>query len=155
VRSAIVSRPLDPAALLAEASGAVHGASIVFVGTVRDINDGRAVSGIDYAAYGPMAERELAAIVSEAAERFGTPDIVVEHRLGHLALTEASVVIAVSHPHRAAAFDASRSVIEEIKRRVPIWKREEYVDGTREWVGAGGEKREQETQSRKEGSASG
>ena len=134
MRSAIVSRPLDPAALLAEASGTANGASIVFVGTVRNINDGRAVSGIDYAAYGPMAERELAAIVAEAAERFATPDIVVEHRLGRLALTEASVVIAVAHPHRAAAYDASRYIIEELKHRVPIWKREEYVDGTREWV---------------------
>ena len=138
MRSAIVSRPLDPAALLSEVSGAANGAAIVFVGTVRDINDGRDVSGIDYAAYLPMAERELAAIVAEAAERFGTTDIVVEHRLGHLDLTEASVVIAVSHAHRAAAYDASRYMIEELKRRVPIWKREEYVDGTREWVGTAG-----------------
>ena len=144
MRSAIVSRPLDPGALLAEVSGAANGAAIVFVGTVRNINDGRDVSGIDYAAYLPMAERELAAIVAEAAERFGTTDIVVEHRLGHLALTEASVVIAVSHAHRGAAYDASRYMIEELKHRVPIWKREEYVDGTREWVGAGESKQKAE-----------
>ncbi|HET7552967.1 MAG TPA: molybdenum cofactor biosynthesis protein MoaE [Gemmatimonadaceae bacterium] len=138
MRSAIVSRPLDPAALLDEVSGISNGASILFVGTVRNINDGRDVTGIDYAAYLPMAERELAAIVAEATERFRTPDIVVEHRLGHLALLDASVVIAVAHPHRAAAYDASRYIIEELKRRVPIWKREEYVDGTREWVGTAG-----------------
>ena len=145
MRSAIVSRPLDPAALLAEVSGAANGAAIVFVGTVRNVNDGRDVSGIDYAAYLPMAERELAAIVAEAAERFSTSNIVVEHRLGHLALTEASVVIAVSHAHRGAAYDASRYMIEELKHRVPIWKREEYVDGTREWVGAGESKQKAES----------
>ena len=141
MRSAIVSRPLDPAALLAEVSGSSNGASILFVGTVRNVNDGRAVTGIDYAAYLPMAERELAAIVAEAAERVDTTHIAVEHRLGRLALMEASVVIAVAHPHRAAAFDASRYIIEELKRRVPIWKREEYVDGTREWVGTAGKQR--------------
>lgn len=135
MRSAIVSRPLDPAALLAEVSGPSNGASILFVGTVRNVNDGREVTGIDYSAYLPMAERELAAIVAEAAARFATTHIAVEHRLGHLALLDASVVIAVAHPRRAAAYDASRYIIEELKRRVPIWKREEYVDGTREWVG--------------------
>lgn len=116
-------------------SGAANGASIVFVGTVRNVNEGRAVAGIEYAAYVPMAEREMAAIVAEAAARFDTTDIAVEHRLGHLHLTDASVAIAVSHPRRASAFDASRYIIEELKHRVPIWKREEYVDGTREWVG--------------------
>ena len=147
MRSAIVSRPLDPAALLAEVSGISNGASILFVGTVRNINDGRDVTGIDYAAYLPMAERELAAIVAEAAERFHTTHIAVEHRLGHLTLLDASVVIAVAHPHRAAAYDASRYIIEELKRRVPIWKREEYVDGTREWVGV---ERKQKAESRKQ-----
>ena len=147
MRSAIVSRPLDPAALLAEVGGTSNGASILFVGTVRNINDGRDVTGIDYAAYLPMAERELAAIIAEAAERFHTTHIAVEHRLGHLALLDASVAIAVAHPHRAAAYDASRFIIEELKRRVPIWKREEYVDGTREWVGV---EREQKAESRKQ-----
>lgn len=134
MRAAIVRVPLDPAALLAEVSSVSNGASILFVGTVRDVNEGRSVSGIEYAAYESMAMRELEAIAAEAASRFGTEDVVVEHRIGQLALGEASVVIAVAHPHRAAAYDASRYVIEEIKRRVPIWKREEYVDGTREWV---------------------
>jgi molybdopterin synthase catalytic subunit len=110
---------------------------VLFLGTVRDMNDGRAVSGIEYRAYREMAERELEAIAREASERFATRDIVVEHRIGRLALGEISVGIAAAHPHRAAAYDASRYVIEEIKQRVPIWKREEYVDGTREWVGAG------------------
>jgi molybdopterin synthase catalytic subunit len=134
VRTAIVMRPLDPAALLAEVSHERNGAALVFVGTVREVNDGRPVTGIEYSAFVPMAERELGAIASEAAERFGTDDIVIEHRLGRLALREASVVIAVAHPHRGEAYEASRYIIEQLKRRVPIWKREEYVDGTREWV---------------------
>jgi molybdopterin synthase catalytic subunit len=134
MRAAIVSRPLDPSTLLAEVAAHANGAAVLFVGTVRDVNEGRAVTGIEYAAYGPMAERELGAIVAEAAERFDTPAVVVEHRLGALALGEASVAIAVAHPHRGRAYEASRFVIEELKRRVPIWKREAYADGTREWV---------------------
>jgi molybdopterin synthase catalytic subunit len=134
MRSALTDRVLDPAALLAEVSASRNGAAIVFVGAVREVNDGRDVTGIDYKAYSAMAERELAAITAEAVERFGTSDIVVEHRLGTLAVGEASVVIAVAHPHRAQAFDAARYVIEELKRRVPVWKREHYADGTREWV---------------------
>lgn len=134
MRSAIVTHPLDAAALLAEVAAPRNGATIAFVGTVREVNEGRAVTGIDYRAYEAMAERELAAIVAEAAARFGTEDIVVEHRLGTLGLGEASVVIAVAHPRRAGAFDAARHVLEELKRRLPIWKREHYADGTREWV---------------------
>ena len=136
MRTAIVTHPLDPAALLAEVSQERNGAALLFVGTVREVNDGRPVMGIEYSAYAPMAERELQAIVHEAAERFGTEDIVVEHRLGRLGLKDASVVIAVAHPHRGEAYEASRYIIEQLKRRVPIWKREEYVDGTREWVAA-------------------
>lgn len=134
MRTAIVERPLDPSALLGEVASAASGASTLFVGTVREVNEGRSVTGIDYTAYGPMAERELAAVVAEAAARFGTERIVVEHRIGTLVLGEASIVIAVSHARRAPAMDAQRFLIEEIKKRVPIWKREHYADGTREWV---------------------
>jgi molybdopterin synthase catalytic subunit len=81
-----------------------------------------------------MAVSELQAIADEAATKFGSSDVVIEHRLGELPLEEASVGIAVSHGHRAEAYALSRWVIEELKRRVPIWKREHYVDGTREWV---------------------
>lgn len=134
MRSDIVSRALSPAALLAEVARAANGASVLFVGTVRDVNDGRAVIGIEYSAYEAMARRELAAIVREAADRFGTTDLVVEHRLGELTLGDASVAIAAAHPRRTPAFDAARFIIEQLKRRVPIWKREHYADGTRDWV---------------------
>ena len=134
MRSAVVSTPLDPARLLAEVAHPANGAAILFVGTVRDVNDGRAVTGIDYSAYASMAERELAAILVEAAERFETDHVVVEHRIGTLTVGDASVAIAVAHPRRGAAYEASRFVIEELKRRLPVWKREHYADGGREWV---------------------
>ena len=134
MRTALVDHPLDPAALLAEVADIGSGASTLFVGTVRRTNQGRAVTGIDYSAYAPMAEREMAAIAAEASERFGTLHIVVEHRLGTLLLGEASIIIAVSHERRGAAMDAQRYVIEEIKLRVPVWKREHYADVERSWV---------------------
>ncbi len=136
MHTALVDAPLDISRLLAMVASGGNGATVLFVGTVRDVNDGRAVDGMEYTSYRSMAERELEAIVREAAERFGTDDIAVEHRLGALDLGEASVAIAVGHPHRAAAYDANRYVIEQLKRRVPIWKLEHYADGTREWVGA-------------------
>ncbi|HEU4995243.1 MAG TPA: molybdenum cofactor biosynthesis protein MoaE [Gemmatimonadaceae bacterium] len=137
MRSAIVARTIDTCSLLREVSGSRNGASVLFVGTVRDLNDGSAVSGIDYSAYATMAERELAEIVREASSRWGTDDIVVEHRIGTLEVADASVVIAVAHPHRDEAYQASRYVIEELKKRLPIWKREHYLDGRSEWVAQG------------------
>ncbi len=138
MRAAIVDQPIDPAALITEVARHGNGATVVFIGTVRDVNDGQPVYALEYTAYRSMATRELQSIAVEAAERFGTQDIAVEHRLGTLALGEASVAIAVAHAHRGAAYDASRYVIEQLKRRVPIWKREHYANGTREWVGAAG-----------------
>ena len=134
MRSALVRRPIDPAALLVEVQRSGNGATVLFVGTVRDVNDGRPVTGMEYTAYESMAERELGLIVREVADRFAADDVVVEHRLGELAVREVSVAIAAAHPHRARAFEAARYVIEELKRRVPVWKLEHYVDGTREWV---------------------
>lgn len=134
MRTAIVERPLVPHELLSEVASPACGAVTLFVGTVRDVNDGRPVTGIDYSAYGAMAAEELERIAGEAVQRFGTDRLIVEHRLGALALGDASIAIAVAHAHRAAALDAQRYVIEEVKRRVPIWKREHYTDGSRAWV---------------------
>src|SRR5438270_8444712 len=128
VRTAIVRRAIDLAALLAEVQDTANGATVLFVGQVREVNDGREVTGIEYTAYCEMAERELASIADDCARSFGISHLVVEHRLGTLALGEASIAIVVAHPHRGAAYDASRFVIEEVKRRLPIWKREGYVD---------------------------
>jgi len=134
VRATLVERPIDPATLLQSVADAGVGAACLFLGTVRDLNDGRRVTGIEYAAYRPMAAQELQAIAAAAAEQFDTTALVVEHRIGTLAVGDISVAIAAAHPHRAQAFDAARFVIEEIKRRTPIWKRERYADGSQEWV---------------------
>jgi molybdopterin synthase catalytic subunit len=134
----LVREPIDANALMREVATPAHGAILLFLGVVREVNDGRGVTGIEYSAYEAMAQRELEAIASEAAERFGSSSVVIVHRLGELALEEASVGIAVAHAHRDEAYALSRWTIEELKRRVPIWKREHYVDGTREWVDPSG-----------------
>ena len=134
--SAIIDTPIDVPKILERVSSSANGATVLFVGTVREVNDDRDVTGIEYTAYRSMAERELVSIVEEAAALAHSHDIAVEHRLGELSVGECSVAVAVAHPHRGRAFDAARYVIEELKRRVPIWKREQYVDGTREWVRA-------------------
>jgi molybdopterin synthase catalytic subunit len=134
MRTGIVDRTIDPCAVLDSVSGHHNGASVLFVGTVRDVNDGAHVSGLDYSAYTEMATRELETIAREAAERWLTDDIAIEHRIGSLELGDVSVAIAVGHPHRGEAYEASRYIIEELKKRLPIWKREHYVDGRCEWV---------------------
>lgn len=133
-RSGVVTREIDPVALLAEVRSPEHGAISSFIGTVRERNDGRKVSGIEYTAYTAMAELELKRILDEAEARFGTQSLIVEHRTGHLELGDVSVAIFAAHEHRAPVLDCTRFVIDEIKKRVPIWKMEHYQDGTREWV---------------------
>ena len=132
--ASLVRDPIDPLEMIGAVANPANGAVLLFLGAVRQVNDGRPVTGIDYAAYEAMALRELEAIVAESAARFHTDDVFVRHRLGELAVEEVSVAIAVGHPHRDAAYALSRWVIEELKRRVPIWKREHYADGTQEWV---------------------
>jgi len=134
--SAIVEAPIDIARIVERVSNSANGATVLFLGTVREVNDGRDVTGIEYTAYRSMAARVLSTIVEEAAALADTNDVAVEHRLGELAVGDCSVAVAVAHPHRARAFEGARYVIEELKERVPIWKREQYVDGTREWVRA-------------------
>jgi molybdopterin synthase catalytic subunit len=133
-RAAIVSREIDPAAVLATVQSKRFGAISMFVGTVRDVNDGRAVSSIEYSAYVSMAEAEMEKILAESEERFGVGAIAVEHRVGSLSLGEVSIAIAAAHEHRRPALDATSFVIEEIKTRVPIWKLEHYAEGASEWV---------------------
>jgi molybdopterin synthase catalytic subunit len=130
----VTADPIDPAQMLGGALSPEDGAALLFWGVVRNENDGRGVSSLEYSAYAEMAEREMLRIADEARARFGTGAIHVVHRIGLLPVGEASVAIAVASPHRAEAYDASRYVIEELKRRVPVWKREGYVDGETEWV---------------------
>lgn len=125
---------IDPSALTALVTGPDRGAVTVFLGTVRDTNDGRRVTGIEYAAYDAMARAELGRIVGEAEATFEDVRVAVAHRTGYLEVGDVSVAIAAAHAHRTPSMDAARYVIEQLKQRVPIWKREHYADGTREWV---------------------
>lgn len=132
-----VSRePLDPGTLLGEARRDGDGGLAVFVGVVRDNADGRAVTEMEYEAYEPMAEREMARIEADLAARFPEVRLVMRHRVGRLRIGEVAVVVAASAPHREEAFAACRSGIEEIKARVPVWKREWGPDGS-VWVDPG------------------
>ena len=130
----LTSRAIDVEALTREVAAEDRGAVSIFLGTVRNSNEGRAVNGIDYSAYDAMAVAEMNRIAEEASERFRGVAIALEHRTGTLQVGDVSVAIACAHAHRAQALDANRYVIEELKRRVPIWKREHYLDGTSEWV---------------------
>jgi molybdopterin synthase catalytic subunit len=134
VHASVVSRAIDPGEALALVGAAEDGAVLLFLGTVRNHAEGEAVDGITYEAYERMATPVLAEIANEAAERLGTDRVAVVHRVGELAIGDVSVAIAVSSPHRAQAYEASRHVIEEIKKRLPVWKREHYADGRSEWV---------------------
>jgi molybdopterin synthase catalytic subunit len=110
-----------------------RGGIACFVGTVRNHHGGRAVRCLEYHAYGPMVEAECGRIVAEAERRWPVA-VALGHRVGKLEIGEAAVAIAVAGAHRDEAFAACRHVIEEVKRRVPVWKRELYGDGTEEWV---------------------
>jgi len=130
------SAPLDLAALVARVEAPDRGAVTSFLGLVRDHHAGRGVTRLEYSAYAPMAEAECARIVSEAEVRWPVR-VALEHRIGTLEIGDAAVAIAAAAAHRDETFAACRFVIEEVKRRVPIWKKEFYADGTIEWVGAG------------------
>jgi molybdopterin synthase catalytic subunit len=134
LRASVVTRPLDTSALLREVFDARNGATALFVGTVRSVNEGREVRAIEYTAYEAMAEREMSTVLAEAEERNAGVVLVAEHRIGVLAVGEASIAIAAAHEHRGRALDALRYAIDEIKNRAPIWKREMYADGTESWV---------------------
>jgi len=134
IRTAITDAAIDAAALLAEVTTDATGATTLFLGTVRDVNEGRAVTGIEYSAYTAMAAEELQRIAEEASLGFDGLRIAVEHRVGMLALRDISVAIAIAHARRAPALETSRFIIAALKQRVPIWKREQYVDGDRRWV---------------------
>jgi len=132
--AAVSHRPIDASEVLARVGGPEDGAALLFLGVVRNHNEGRAVSGMEYEAYEEMAGEVLSEIALEAAALLGTDRLAVVHRVGTLGIGEPSVAIAVSSPHRSSAYEASRHVIEEIKKRLPVWKREHYTDGERTWL---------------------
>lgn len=117
------------AALLAQGAGAYAS----FEGWVRDHNEGRAVAGLAYEAYARLAEAEGEKVLAEARQRFAIIEVACVHRVGELALGELAVWVGASAAHRDAAFAACRYVIDEVKARVPIWKRERYAEGEALW----------------------
>jgi molybdopterin synthase catalytic subunit len=127
----LVREPIDVASLTGAA--AVDGAVCLFVGVVRDENRGRKVLRLEYEAYEEMALPLMEEIAAEAGRRFPVTNVRLVHRLGTLAIGEASVAVAVSSPHRNEAFAACRFAIDALKAQVPIWKKELYADGS-EWL---------------------
>src|SRR2546430_2001471 len=125
-------------ALLAEVSAPACGGTCVFLGTVRDGPEEQGVTAIEYSAYEEMVDGELGRIVAEVGERWTGARVAVRHRLGLIPVGEASIAIVTAAPHRAQAFEACRYVIEEVKRRVPVWKKELRADGSETWVDPSG-----------------
>ena len=126
-------QPIDVNELLAEVQSPERGGTCVFLGTVRS-DDG--VTAIDYSAYEQMAREEIERILGEARSRWSDARVLLYHRLGVIPAGEASIAIAAAAPHRDEAFTACRYVIEEVKKRVPIWKKEMHADGTTTWTDA-------------------
>jgi molybdopterin synthase catalytic subunit len=118
-------------AAVADRSG---GGIALFAGAVRDSDHDRGVSRLSYTAH-PSAEAELRRVAEAIAQKFGVLGVAAVHRVGDLGLGDLAVVVAVSCPHRAEAFDACRALIDELKASVPIWKHQHFTDGTSEWVG--------------------
>jgi molybdopterin synthase catalytic subunit len=125
--------PIDVAALLNEARPS-DGGVCIFFGVVRNENEGRPTISIQYEAYGPMAEAEMARIVRQIEEEWPDTRLRLQHRAGRLEVGEVSVAVVATAPHRREAFEACRAAIDRIKTSVPIWKREFHPDGSSEWV---------------------
>jgi len=132
--SFLTDDPIDSGEIERRVMRPSDGACVVFEGVVRDHHQGKAVESIFYDAYRPMAEKEMQRIVDGVRKDFPDVAVAVVHRLGQLAVGDASIVIACSAPHRGQAFDACRAMIDRIKQTVPIWKKERGPDGE-EWVG--------------------
>ncbi len=132
-RTALVEGPIDVAAVERRVADPACGAVLLFLGTVRNHHRGRAVAGLTYSSYRAMAEKILARIVAELEAGGERLRMAIIHRLGEVPVGEASVVIAAASPHREASYEASRTALERLKREVPIWKREHYVDGEVAW----------------------
>jgi len=113
------------------------GAVVLFLGTVRDLTGDRVTVALDYEAYLAMAEKKMAEIEQDTRARWPVGEMVLVHRLGRLEAGDVSVAVAVSCPHRHQAFEACRHAIDRLKERVPIWKKENWADGTTEWVHPG------------------
>ena len=130
----IRSTPLDVAEVLAAVSGASAGGVTLFVGAVRDHDDDKQVTGLEYSAH-PTALRGLQLVAEQVATKYDVLAVAAVHRTGPLDIGDAAVIVATAAAHRGDAFEASKALIDELKATVPIWKHQLFADGTEEWVG--------------------
>jgi molybdopterin synthase catalytic subunit len=130
----LTNEAIDCGGLVEAVRSDQSGAVVLFLGTVREMTNGRRTVALDYDAYPQMAEAKLSELETEARNRWPVDRLELVHRLGHLELGDVSVAVAVSCPHRHQAFEAARFLIDELKIRVPVWKKENWEDGTTEWV---------------------
>ena len=133
----LTNDPIDACSLLESVRSNKAGAVVLFLGTTREFTDGRRTESLDYECYPEMARRKLDELEDEARSRWKLVECAIVHRLGHLELGESSVAVAVSAPHRQAAFEAGQWLIDTLKQVVPIWKQENWADGTSQWVHPG------------------
>jgi len=134
VHAQIVGEPILTEDVLRQVEDDGSGAVLLFLGTVRDHAEGRPVERLKYEAYEPMARSVLEEILEDVRDRTDVKHLSAVHRVGELEIGEVSVAIAVSSAHRGSAYEASRLVIEEVKRRLPVWKKERFADGNEAWV---------------------
>ena len=134
---AVIDRPIDIPEILASVKDSSAGAVDLFIGTTRDVSRGKRVKYLEYEAYGPMAQQQMEQMAGEVLQKWKVSRISIVHRVGRVAIGEASVVIAVSSAHRREAFEACRYLIDTLKRDIPIWKKEYFEDGA-VWVGLEG-----------------
>lgn len=131
---AVVDRPIDADAVRTAVEGPANGAVVLFHGTVRDHTADRRVTHLEYEAYAPMAEQQLAQIGDEVARRHGLSALACVHRVGRLTIGDVAVVVATSAPHRASALAAVEDYVRRLKEDVPIWKKEHFEGGA-VWIG--------------------
>lgn len=133
----ITHEPIDYHQLTEDVRSNDAGAVVLFLGTVREMTHGRRTTALDYDAFGEMADAKMREIEQAARDKWPVVNVGIIHRLGHLELGEISVAVAVSSPHRQVAFDAGKYLIDTLKVVVPIWKKENWDNGTTEWVHPG------------------
>lgn len=130
----LTDQPIDYTALTEAVRSPQAGAVVLFLGTVREMTAGRQTLALDYEAFPQMAEAKLRELEAEARAKWPVVEAGIVHRLGHLELGDVSVAVAVSTPHRGQAFEAGQHLIDRLKEVVPIWKKENWSDGSTEWV---------------------
>ncbi len=130
----LTKNAIDHASVLQRVVSPQAGAVVLFLGTTRQFTGPRETTSLDYDCYEEMAHRQLSELETQARRRWPIVECVIVHRLGHLELGEASVAVAVSTPHRRDAFEAGQWLIDTLKQVVPIWKKENWADGTSQWV---------------------